>query len=364
MKLTTHRTLELAIEIQQIPAPTFDEYDRARKVELLFRQTQSKETFTDAAGNVYGLIPGGEAPPLVISAHLDTVFPRTTPLTLTRTTERVAGPGIGDNSLAVAALFDLRWLLEEQEFAPPGNIWLVANVGEEGLGDLKGMRAVVDHFGAAPTAYLILEGMGLGTIYHRALGVSRYRIRAAAQGGHSWSDYGAPSAIHELAELITRLTRLEVPSQPRASLNVGMIEGGTSINTIAPHAACQLDLRSEDQGTLANLVAGVESIVNAAPREGVAFSLEPIGNRPAGGIPADDPLVRLGVSVLNGLGLEPKLSIGSTDANIPLSRGLPAICIGLTTGGGGHTVEEFIDVPPLENGLAQLLGVVRGMWGR
>ena len=224
------------------------------------------------------------------------------------------------------------------------------------------MRAVVDRFGEAVCAYLILEGMALGQIYHRGLGVQRYRITVSTSGGHSWVDYGKPSAIHELGNLVTRLTALSVPSQPRSSLNVGVIAGGTSINTIAAEAHLELDLRSENSAALNQLVHQVETLVGAANRPDVAVTLELIGRRPAGKLPSTDPLVRLAKRCLLAQGLQPNLTIGSTDANIPLSRGLPAICVGLSTGYGAHTFNEYINVGPLFQGLAQLVAVVEGIF--
>ncbi len=219
----------------------------------------------DEVGNVYARLPGsGSSRPLVVSAHLDTVFPLSTDLHVTRRSSNpgaaptnveglalstVEGPGIGDNSLGVAGLFGLLWELNSSSAqiagsTLPGDIWLVANVGEEGLGNLCGMRAVVDRFGDRPLAYLIVEGMALGQIYHRGLGVQRYRITVDTPGGHSWVDYGRPSAIHVLGEIIYRLSNLSLPRVPRTTLNIGTISGGTSINTIAAHAQLELDLRS------------------------------------------------------------------------------------------------------------------------
>jgi acetylornithine deacetylase/succinyl-diaminopimelate desuccinylase-like protein len=242
----------------------------------------------------------------------------------------------------------------------PGDLWLVANVGEEGLGDLCGMRAVVDRFGERAIAYLVIEGMALGQIYHRALGVQRYRIHAHTAGGHSWVDYGRPSAIHELAGLVTRLSALDVPEQPRCSLNVGMISGGISVNTIAPQAQMELDLRSEEAPALDELVGRVSELVDAANRQGVQVSMEVIGKRPAGEISETHPLVQLAKRCLRSQGIKPNLTIGSTDANIPLSRGLPAICLGLSAGHGAHTKDEYIYSSPLKSGLKQLLAVVEG----
>ncbi len=358
------RVLDLAVTIQQIPAPPFGEAQRAAFIHERFHVEGLQEVSSDDLGNVYGCLPGkGTARPLVISAHLDTVFPFDTDLQIKRDADKVFGPGIGDNSLGLAGLFGLNWALSHSLAGKawlPGDVWLVANVGEEGLGDLRGMRAVVDRFGAHVLAYLVLEGMALGQVYHRALGVKRYRITVRTAGGHSWVDYGKPSAIHELAALINKLTALPVPTRPRSSLNVGVISGGTSVNTIAPSAHLELDLRSEGTAALESLTRRVEAMVNAVARPGVEISIELIGQRPAGKIAASHPLVRLVRRVLHKQGLQPNLTVGSTDANVPLSRGLPAVTIGLSTGFGAHTANEFINTQPLFLGLAQLVEVVEG----
>ena len=353
------RTLDLAIQIQQIPAPSFDEQKRAAFLHALFTEENLAGVETDVLGNVYACLPGeGRARPIVITAHSDTVFPRETDLSVTRESGKITAPGIGDNSLGVAGLFGLLWALRQRKLSLPGDLWLVANVCEEGLGDLKGMRAVVERFGDQPLAYLILEGMAYGEVFHRGLGVQRYRITANAKGGHSWADYGAPSAIHELARLVTQLTALELPKEPRTSLNVGIISGGTSINTIAAQASLELDLRSTDPMTLKNLATQTETLVREAQRAGVRFEAKIIGQRPAGSIPEDHPLVQLAVQTLEEQSIQPHLNIGSTDANIPLSQGLPAICIGLTHGRGAHTSGEYIYTEYLQKGLDQLLNVV------
>lgn len=356
--------LELAIRIQQIPAPTFDEAQRADLVRRLFEAECLAEVQTDRVGNVYARLEGASpaARPLVVSAHLDTVFPLGSDLQVTRRQDRILGPGIGDNSLGVAGLFGLLWLLRERGLSLPGDLWLVANVCEEGLGDLRGMRAVVERFGPAVQAYIVLEGMALGYIYHRALSVERYRICAQTAGGHSWKDYGQPSAIHELAALVTRLTSLALPGSPRTTLNVGKFAGGTSVNVLAAEAWLELDLRSESAVTLAEITAQVKALVKTATRPGVKFSVQPISARPAGELPVSHPLVRLAEESLRLQGIHPNLIIGSTDANIPLSRGYPAVCIGLTTGGGAHTAQEFIHTSPLQAGMEQLLYLVGQIW--
>ncbi len=382
-----NRLLDLTVAIHQIPAPTFQETQRAAFLLERFQAENLSDVTMDEVGNVYARLPGTSGGrPLIVSAHLDTVFPLTTNLHVTRhalTTAEggspnnvegtdldlsqghnlavIDGPGIGDNSLGIAGLFGLLWQLES---ALPGDLWLVANVGEEGLGNLRGMYAVVDRFGDQPLAYLVVEGMALGQIYHRGLGVKRYRIDVDTPGGHSWVDYGRPSAVHILADIITRLTYLALPREPRTTLNIGTISGGTSINTIAAHAQLELDLRSENVATLTSLASRVEYLVQQMNRPDVRVSAQVIGQRPAGEIPANHSLVRLAVDVLEELGVHPRLNIGSTDANVPLSRGLPSICLGLTNGSGSHTVAESIQVAPLATGLEQLVNVVKYIYQR
>jgi acetylornithine deacetylase/succinyl-diaminopimelate desuccinylase-like protein len=320
---------------------------------------------TDQAGNVYARLPGiKQERPLVVSAHLDSVFPMDTNLVVNRSASQISGPGIGDNAVGLAGLFGILWSLRQSGMQLPGDLWLVANVGEEGLGDLHGMRAVVERFGNSPRAYIILEGMALGQVYHRALGVRRYRVSAETAGGHSWVDYGRPSAIHELVAVASRILELQTPTQPRTTLNIGILSGGISINTIASNASLELDLRSESMPLLDKLAKQVEAIVRSANRDGLALRADVIGQRPAGGLPEDHPLVALASRSLEAQGIQPCLSIASTDANVPLSLGYPAICLGLTNGSGAHTREERINTRPLANGLRSVLDVIAGVFDR
>lgn len=367
MTTTVERIIDFAIQIQQIPAPTFHEQQRAEFVRGLFEREGLEEVSMDAVGNVYGLLRGKgqqlNVKPLIVSAHLDTVFPFEMDLSVKRKEDTIYGIGIGDNSAGVAALMGLVWMLRESKVELPGAVWLVANVCEEGLGDLRGMKAVVERFGGNVQAYLVLEGMALGHVYHRAVGVKRYKITARTRGGHSWSDYGQPSAIHELSKLVVQLTALDLPREPRTTMNVGKISGGTSINVIAAEAALELDLRSEGQAALEKLIAGVERVIRQANRPGVSFETEVIGQRPAGELNQNHPLIRLAEACVRAQGLESILTTGSTDANIPLSKGYPALVLGVTTGGGAHTKDEFINIEPLAKGLEQLVRFVRAVWG-
>ena len=358
------RLIELAIRIQQIPAPTFEEQARARFVEQLFHQEGLQDVETDSLHNVYARFPGADPdrPPLIVTAHLDTVFPQETPLDITRVGNQIFGPGIGDNSFAVAGLLALVWLLREQAVNLPGDLWLVANVGEEGLGDLNGMKAVVERFGTQPVAYLVLEGTALGQVYHRALRVRRYRIHFSTAGGHSWAHFGRPSAIHEIARFVTRLSDIPFPDSPRTTFNVGIIEGGASINTIAPNASIELDLRSESHALLNEIISAVENILDEFRSDLLDVRMEIIGDRPNGSLPPDHPITRLAMRSLEALGIEPHLHIGSTDANVPLSMGLQALCIGITRGGGAHSSQEFILTEPVPAGLQHLMDMVTGVW--
>ena len=357
------RVIDLAVEIQQVPAPTFEEARRAGFVCQMFMNEGLTDVSMDSSGNVFGRLRAkGKGKPLIVSAHLDTVFPRGTNLGVKRRGGKVYGPGIGDNSLGVAALLGLRWMLNEQLIPLGGDIWFVANVCEEGLGDLRGMKAVVDRFGGNVHAYLVLEGLALGHVYHRAVGVKRYRVTARTSGGHSWSDYGKPSAVHELAKLVVQLTSLELPTEPRTTINVGKISGGTSVNVIASEASLDLDLRSEDQGSLAELVSAAEKLIADAGKSNVSFEAEVIGERPSGVIPADHQLVTRAQDCLREQGLDGGLISGSTDANVPLSKGYPAIVLGVTTGGGAHTMNEYINTAPVKQGMEQLVRFVERAW--
>ena len=368
--------IDLAVQIQQIPAPTFAEGPRGEFVRELFLKENLKDVSMDSVGNIYARLQGPgrqkKTKPLIVSAHLDTVFPASINLQVKKEAGKIIAPGIGDNSLGVSALFGIIWSLRERKITLQHDVWFVANVGEEGLGDLRGMRAVVDRFDKDPSTrsgqgvigYLVLEGLALGHVYHRAIGVRRYRVTAKTAGGHSWSDYGQPSAVHELAALVTQLTAIRVPREPRTTMNVGTFGGGTGVNVLASEAKCELDLRSEDPKTLMKLSHQVEELFKNADHEGVKMMAEIIGERPAGEIPANHPLVELAVKCTREQGLDAALTIGSTDANIPLSRGIPAVVMGITTGGGAHTINEYVDIDPVEKGIAGVVRFVELVGGR
>lgn len=350
--------VDAAIAVQQIAAPTFAEAARADYVEAQMRRIGLHDVARDALHNVYGRLPGRtEHDPVVVSAHGDTVFPAETNLAVRRDGPHVYGPGIADNSAGVAGILALAEALLHHGVRPQRSVWFVMNVGEEGLGDLAGMRAVTDRFAPSAAAFIVVEGGMYGHILHEAIGVRRYEIKVTAQGGHSWSDFGRTSAIHVLGRLIHALDQLSVPRAPKTTYNVGIIEGGTSINTIAAEARLLLDLRSEAQAELATLVDAVHGVVDGVGKSADAgVTLRQIGNRPAGAIPRQTPLVQMAEASLRYVDSNVAVQYlrGSTDANIPLSRGLPAVVVGLAHCANAHRVDEYLDTTALPQGMQQL----------
>ena len=286
-------------------------------------------------------------------AHMDTVFPIDTPLDIRRAGDILYGPGIGDNSVHVAALIGLLDMLDRMEQDTAVDLVAVANVGEEGLGNLRGARAAVERYAGEVGAVFALDG-SLGRITNTAVGSLRWRIIVSGPGGHSFASFGTPSAIHGLAKIIAAIAEIEVPDEPRTTFNVGMIEGGTSVNTIAPLASALLDMRSTDVAALDRLANQARNIIQRRAGEGLQTEIEVLGERPAGSRSLSDPFVQLAARTLSDLGIEPKFVAASTDANIPMSLNIPSLCIGVTYVERAHTLEEHMAVPPIGDGLAQI----------
>lgn len=349
--------IDLATTISEVPAPTKDEGRRAELVDRSFRQAGLIDVRRDDIHNVVARIPGrtrGRA--LLLAAHLDTVFDLDTPLDVATTGNRVAGPGIGDNSVGVAAVLSLPTLLRDLGIVPAVDLLLTGNVGEEGLGNLAGIKRVMDDHPEIG-AVVAIEGHNLGRVTHVAVGSVRLRVTVTGPGGHSWGDFGNPNAIHAAARIIADLDRLPLPQQPKTTLSVGLIEGGISVNTIAPSASFVLDLRSTDSLTLERLKGRVTAALRPTD-ERLMVEVDTLGERPAGFLPISSRIVQTGIEVLRLLGHAASADASSTDANPAINRGLPAICVGLTTGGNVHTTAEFIDVPPVASGIAQLVLLV------
>ncbi|MGH2541856.1 MAG: M20/M25/M40 family metallo-hydrolase, partial [Ardenticatenaceae bacterium] len=349
------RTEREAVAIQQIPAPPFAEEARACYVRERFESLGLLDLSMDESGNVFGRVAGRgvpfePGPAMLVTAHLDTVFGPETDLTIRHTGDRLYGPGIGDNSLGVAALLaHAAWFQREQ---PRRDIWFAANVGEEGLGNLRGMWALMQRLQSRIGAVVVLEGGAFGVVIHRGTGIERRRLTVETEGGHAWSDFGAASAVHELCHIGSLIASLEIPASPRTTYNLGAIQGGASINTIASEASALLDLRSEDPAALAQLSESIDGILAGARRDRVTVRSEEIGARPAGAIPANHPLVEAAVESLRWVGCEKaSLRAASTDANVPLSLGIPSVCIGVAVGQNAHRIDEYIELDSLRSGL-------------
>ena len=347
--------IERTIRVTEVPAPTNAEGNRAREVGALFGEAGLEDIRIDELNNVTARIPGQDrSRMLLLAAHIDTVFPESVPIHVVRESDRLSAPGVGDNSVSVAAVMSLKQAFDALGVQPAVDLVITGNVGEEGLGDLRGMRAVVDGLPGLGAA-IAVEGHSLSRITHRAIGSRRFKVTVRGPGGHSWGDAGRPSAVHHLATIVHRLGDIKLKSNPKTSLNVGMFHGGISVNTIAGEAVALVDIRSENDRALQELVKLVQSQIFDKRPEGIEVDCEVVGDRPAGSIPHDSALVQVGISVLETLGVDVTCDASSTDANIPISRGIPAMCIGLTTGANVHRPDEFIRIEPLRTGMAHLI---------
>jgi tripeptide aminopeptidase len=349
--------IDQAIAIQQIAAPTFAESERAQYVEQQFAALGLQQTEVDDFYNVYGLLPGkmSSLSGILISAHTDTVFARDTVLDIRKEADVIYGPGLGDNSIGVAGLLGLVAALHEENITPDCDIWFVANTREEGLGDLGGMKAAFQRLRSRISRVINLEGMAFEHVYHAGIAVRRLHITAKSEGGHSWLNFGRSSAIHGIVQLGARIAAIRPVEQPRTTYNIGVIEGGQSINTIAAEAGLWLDMRSEDSGTLADLEQEVRAIVESSTKSDLSFNIDVVGDRPAGSIPPDHFLVQGALTALELVGAKGTLENGSTDANVPLAAGCPAVTIGITRGGNAHRLDEYIETKPVGAGMKQLI---------
>jgi acetylornithine deacetylase/succinyl-diaminopimelate desuccinylase-like protein len=355
----TKRLVADAIRICETPAPTGEEAARGRLFAEMLAEA-GVPTTTDGAGNVIGEIPGDPAlATFVLAAHLDTVFPEAREIRVREADGWLHAPGIGDNSMGVAALVALARELPRKGL---GRIHLAATVGEEGNGDLRGARHLVETLGAGIDAFVAVEGGMRDRIVVTGIGAERLRITVTGPGGHSWGDAGTPSAIAGAAALVTDIYGIDVPTAPRSSVNVGTLSGGHSVNSIAGDARLDVDLRSMDQATVLRMRDAVTDLVRRRFADGgpLAATVETIGSRPAGAIDPGHPLVAAARAARAEAGLGPAQEIASsTDANIPLAAGLPAICVGIGIGEDAHKPAERLRVEGLGEGLTALSGLVR-----
>lgn len=348
--------VEEAIRVQQIPAPTFAEAERAQYVSKQFQNFQLDDVLIDDVYNVYGRLVGKTSDTaIMILAHTDTVFSANTDLSIQRDGNTISGPGLGDNSMGVAGLLGLLKTLHDSQHQPDCDLWFVANSCEEGLGDLKGIKAAFAKLESKISAVINLEGLALGHIYNAGIAVHRLHIKATADGGHSWLHYGRPSAIHGIMELGAQISKLTIPSQPRTTFNIGMIDGGHAINAIATNASLWLDMRSVSLDALNSLRQAVYDLIRNLEHDGLRFDVEVVGDRPTGSIADDHVLVQAALTALAELDIRGVLETGSTDGNVPLAHGCPTVTIGITRGGNAHRLDEYIEVSPVQLGMQQLI---------
>jgi len=348
------RMLEEQIRVCQIPAPPFHEEVRGREFERLFQRAGLKDVRIDHAGNVIGIRPGRSARPnLVFAAHLDTVFPDGTDVKVTRDGAVLKGPGIGDDCRGLAVLLGMIAALDDAHVETPGTITFVADVGEEGLGDLRGMKEL---FGVTLKGridkFVSIDGIGLG-LTHIGVGSNRYRVTFKGPGGHSYGAFGMANPIQAMGRAIARIDAFEVPTQPKTTFNVGRVGGGTSVNAIPFEAWMEVDMRSADPASLKAVDDKFQAALHAAVEEEnqrwhnrgpVSVSAELVGLRPAGQTPKDSPIVQTALAVSRALDIAETLHEGSTDANVPMNLGIPAITIsGGGAGSGAHSLNETFD---------------------
>ena len=370
--LTAHaqEIIDLTVGVCEVPAPPFGEQDRARHVCELFANLGEAEV--DSCGNAICIYqepqPGQSA--LVVSAHLDTVFPPGTDVRVKPGTGCKAGrlhaPGIGDNSVCVAIMVAVMKALRAQGYCPPCGLAFAANVGEEGLGDLRGMKHLFDAGLASrwPLGAALVYDGDLGFLCNQGIISRRLEIVYTGPGGHSWGDYGKPSALHAAGRAVATIDAITVPTNPRTTFNVGVIEGGVSINAIAAHTRLLVDMRSEDSAALSQLEQQVRSAAQAAlaGHTELAVNISVVGDRPGGLLAPEHPYLQAMAATLAAKNLEQRWTSASTDANVPLSRGIPAVTVGLTVGGRAHTLEEYVEessiLPGAHHALVMLLTAV------
>ncbi|MFZ4828450.1 MAG: M20/M25/M40 family metallo-hydrolase [Phototrophicaceae bacterium] len=353
---TRSHVLNLALQIQQIPAPTWAEEARAHDVAQRLRELGAEHVQIDPLYNVIAKISGkrNDIAGVLLSAHTDTVFPMDTDLTLRHEGNRIYGAGLGDNSLGVAGMLGVVELMKAHGITPECPVWITANSREEGLGDLEGIRAVIEQLGEQIQCVINIEGMAYGTIFTGGIASKRLRIEVFAEGGHSWHQYGQPSAVHQLVQLASQITQLHPPSHPKTTFNIGIIEGGHSINSIATHASLWLDMRSASSSALRSLEAQVIQLIEARQLKGEQIESHVVGNRPAGSIREDHPLVVGAMETLSRYHIKGVYQVGSTDGNIPLSKGIPTVTIGIGNGANSHRTDEYIEIDSIGQGTHQV----------
>jgi acetylornithine deacetylase/succinyl-diaminopimelate desuccinylase-like protein len=361
--------------ITEIPAPPFQEAQRAAAIKALLAEAGLTAQI-DKAGNVIGELRGvNEKEIVVIAAHLDTVFPPGTDVRVRHDGSRMIAPGISDNGTGIVALLALARAVQFAHLKPQRTVLFVGDVGEEGEGNLRGMRAVVEAYRAKLKAVVVLDGSGTDHVTTKALASRRLEALITGPGGHSWSDFGIPNPINALVRGSVRFINTKVPATPRTTFNIGQIEGGTSVNSVPHEARLKVDIRSESEDELTRLESALRECIAAGVRDEsdsardrskgkLEWKVELLGSRPGGELPADSALLSALRAADEAVGNQSRIERSSTDANIPLSLGIEAISIGAGgNGGGAHSLQEWYDAAGREAGLKRALLTILGVSG-
>ena len=372
IQLEEPRFARWQMEVSRVAAPPFGEAKRAEWLAERFREIGLAGVHMDDVGNVFGVRPGLADRFVALSAHIDTVFPASTPLTIRQEGTRLYGPGVSDNGAGITAMLAVANVLCSSRIRHDLSLVFIGNVGEEGEGDLRGMRCVFQtpRWRDSIAYSIIADGAGSDTVVAEALGSRRFEVIVRGPGGHSWSDFGAPNPIIVLARAIQMLSETPVPTSPKTTFNIGVIRGGTSVNSIPESASMKVDLRSTSTTEIDHLESALRialahavdaenrpAVPRGARRPQIAqYEMVEIGNRPAGELAPDARLLQAIRAVDAHLGNTAQIQRASTDANIPLSVGRQAIAIGGGgTGGGAHTLQEWFDCNGRDLGLRRIL---------
>ena len=366
-------------QLTEIPAPPFQESQRAQAVKALL-ESAGLSVQIDKTGNVIGSLAGAAVKPgqqevVVLAAHLDTVFPAGTDTKVRREGERMIAPGISDNGTGLAALVAVARAVASAQMKPNSTILFVADVGEEGEGNLRGMRALVEAYREKMKAVIVLDGSSIDHVTTKALASRRLEAVITGPGGHSWSDFGMPNPINALVRGSARFISTRVPVAPRTTFNLGQIEGGTSVNAVPHEAKLKVDIRSESEDELARLENALRECIAAGVRDEMessrdrskgklTFKVELLGSRPGGELRPDSPLLAALRAADEAVGNQSRIERSSTDANIPLAAGIDAIAIGAGgNGGGAHSLQEWYEPAGREVGLRRALLTLLGASG-
>jgi len=347
---------DLLVELAQIPAPSNHEEKRAEFCKVWLEKQGAKGVYIDEALNViYPVGCTAENPLMVFMAHSDVVFPDTEALPLTVADGKIHCPGVGDDTANVVAMLMVAKYIAQNQLQPKNcGLLIVVNSGEEGLGNLKGSRKIMEDFGTRVQEFVTFDG-GPSNITTVAVGSHRYRVEINTEGGHSYGKFGNRNAIAYMASLIDTLYTMKVPAEGKTTYNVGTITGGTSVNTIAQHAEMLYEYRSDNKNSLETMKKHFETAIEFYRAKGVEVKVTLMGERPCGG--DVDPekhqalMNRAVEATQRHYGMTPVFKSGSTDCNIPLSMGVPAICPGCVVGVGAHTREEYVEIDSLKPGI-------------